>query len=119
MKIKKGKLMCNVYDPAWEFDHRREERKESKMEGMERKTGTVDVQKTVTGDSFIKIQGVDSEAAFQRMTITKKMLGEYQEAINSTNTVDVIGNLQKLYDDLEVIAKAIIREEQLLISIGA
>ena len=89
------------------------------MEGIERKTGTVDVQKTVTGNSFIKIQGVDGKAAFERMTITKKMLEDYQTAINATNTVDVIGNLARLYDDMEVIAKAIIREEQLLISIGA
>lgn len=68
--------------------------------------------------SFVKTQGVDSEAAFQRMTITKRMLGDYQEAINNTNTVDVVGNLKEMYDDVEMLLKAIIKEEQLLISIG-
>lgn len=91
------------------------------MEGTVRKT--VDVKETVgTGirrSSFVKTQGVDGEAAFQRMTITKRTLEDYQAKINSTNTADVVGNLANLYDDLEVIAKAIIREEQLLISMGA
>lgn len=68
--------------------------------------------------SFVKLQGVDAEAAFQRMTITKEMLRRYQAAINSTNTIDVVGRLEEMYDDLEVLAKAIIKEEQLLISIG-
>lgn len=79
----------------------------------------VDVKGTIGNEnrrpSFVKAQGVDSEAAFQRMTITKEMLKEYQLAINGTNTTDVVGDLKALYDDLEVIAKAIIRQEQMLI----
>ena len=68
--------------------------------------------------SFVRTQGIDSSAAFQRMTITKRTLEEYQAEINATNTADVVGNLARLYDDLEILAKAIIREEQLLISLG-
>lgn len=90
------------------------------MEGtMERKTGTVGVQKIMTGDSFIKSKGIDTEAAYKRMNITKEMLDHYQAAINATNTADVVGIHGSLYNDLEVIAKAIIREEKKLIDLGA
>lgn len=83
----------------------------------------VDVKEAVeTGtkaSSFVTAQGVDGSAAFQRMSITKRMLEEYQAAINATNTADIIGSHRKLYDDFETVARAIIREEQLLVSMGA
>ena len=68
--------------------------------------------------SFIQAQGVDSEAAFQRMTITKEMLGQYQSAINSTNTADIVGTHKALYDKLESVMKEIINEEMILIAMG-
>ena len=80
----------------------------------------VDVKETVeigsTRQSFVKTQGIDCEAAFQRMRITKELLGQYQVAINETNTADVIGKHKSLYDDLETLAKAIIDEEMILIA---
>ena len=81
-----------------------------------------DVRETVeTGyrsPSFIQAQGVDTEAAFQRMTITKEMLEQYQAAINATNTADIIGTHKALYDKLERTAKSIIEEEMILIAMG-
>lgn len=68
--------------------------------------------------SFIEGQGVDADAAYQRLKITRRFLKEYREAVNSTNTSDVVGNLARLYDNLETTAKVIIKEEQLLISLG-
>lgn len=38
--------------------------------------------------SFVGIQKVDADAAYQRLKITRQFLKEYREAINSTNTVD-------------------------------
>ena len=81
-----------------------------------------DVKETVeTGygrPSFIKSQGVNTEAAFQRMTITKEMLEQYQAAINATNTADIVGIHKALYDKLEQVAKSIIDEEMILIAMG-
>lgn len=81
-----------------------------------------DVKETVeTGlvsPSFIQAQGVDTEAAFQRMTITKDMLGQYQAAINSTNTADIVGTHKALFDKLESVMKEIINEEMILIAMG-
>lgn len=88
------------------------------MEGMERKTGTVDVMNTVSGNSFIKSKGIDGGAAYERMNITKETLEKYQAAINATNTADVVGYHGTLYNDLETILKAIIREEKKLIELG-
>ena len=71
------------------------------------------------GVSFIKGQDVDIDAAFQRLTITKDMLKNYGEAINGTNTTDVTGRLRNLYNDLDFIARTIIKEELQLITKGA
>ena len=71
------------------------------------------------GASFIKGQDVDINAAFQRLTITKDMLKNYSEAINGTNTADVSGRLRNLYNDLDFIARAIMKEELQLITQGA
>lgn len=69
--------------------------------------------------TFIKGQDVDINAAFQRLTITKDMLKNYSEAINGTNTTDVSGRLRNLYNDLDFIARTIIKEELQLITQGA
>ena len=80
----------------------------------------IDVRETVeTGirnQSFVKAQGVDGEAAFQRMTITKEMLEQYQAAINATNTSDIVGVHKELYDKAERAMKSIIDEEMVLIA---
>ena len=89
------------------------------MEGTERKTGIVGVKETVTGDSFIKSKGIDSDAAYERMNITKYMKENYQKEINRTNTADIVGYHKTLYNDLETILNAIIREEKKLIDLGA
>lgn len=68
--------------------------------------------------SFIKPQKIDARAAFERKQITQKMLQEYQLAINSTNTVDVAGDLKELYDEFEKIAKMIMTAETTLIIQG-
>ena len=68
--------------------------------------------------SFIEGQGVDADAAYQRLAITRKTLAEYKAAINATNTVDVVGELKSLYSDLEATMNLIILQEQMLINQG-
>ena len=68
--------------------------------------------------AFIEGQGVDADAAYQRLAITRKTLKEYKAAINATNTVDVVGELKSLYSDLETTMNLIILQEQLLINQG-
>ena len=68
--------------------------------------------------SFIEGQGVDADAAYQRLAITRKMLAEYKAAINATNTVDVVGELKSLYSELEATMNLIILQEQMLINQG-
>ena len=71
-----------------------------------------------TKPSFIKAQKVDARAAFERRSITQKMLEDYRVAINSTNTVDVAGDLKELYNEFEEITKMIITAESTLILQG-
>lgn len=86
---------------------------------MENKFDVKEMVETGCGKpSFIKLQGVNTEAAFQRMTITKEMLEQYQAAINATNTADIIGTHKALYDKLESVMKSIIDEEMILIAMG-
>ena len=65
--------------------------------------------------SFIEGQGVDADAAYQRLAITRKMLAEYKAAINATNTVDVVGEHKDLYADVETSLKLIALKEERLI----
>ena len=65
--------------------------------------------------SFIEGQGVDADAAYQRLAITRKMLKEYKAAINATNTVDVVGEHKDLYADIETSLKLIALKEERLI----
>ena len=66
--------------------------------------------------SFIGRQGVDGGAAFKRHEITKATLEKYRAEINATNTVDVVGELKSLYDQLESTMKLIILHEEQLIA---
>ena len=74
--------------------------------------------KGIEAPSFIEGQGVDADAAYQRLAITRKMLKEYKAAINATNTVDVAGELKSLYLKLESTMNLIALEEQMLINQG-
>lgn len=82
---------------------------------------TIDVNenmKEVAAPSFIEGQGVDADAAYQRLAITRKTLAEYKAAINATNTVDVVGELKELYLELESTMNLIALQEQMLINQG-
>lgn len=72
----------------------------------------INVRETVNvSGGFITGQGADHSAAYQRAVFTRDMLIKYKTDINSTNTVDVNGRLRQLYEDLDFIAKEIIKEE--------
>lgn len=72
----------------------------------------INVKETIrTNRSFITTQEADYNAAYTRAIITKNMLVKYRTDINATNTADVNGRLLTLYEDLEFIAKEIMREE--------
>ena len=79
---------------------------------------SIDVKENMNGiaaPSFIEGQGVDADAAYQRLAITRKMLKEYKAAINATNTVDVVGEHKDLYADVETSLKLIALKEERLI----
>ena len=79
---------------------------------------SIDVKENMNGiaaPSFIEGQGVDADAAYQRLAITRKMLAEYKAAINATNTVDVVGEHKDLYADVETSLKLIALKEERLI----
>lgn len=82
---------------------------------------SIDVKENMKGiamTSFIEGQGVDTDAAYQRLAITRKTLAEYRAAINATNTVDVVGELKSLYTDIEYTMNLICIQEQMLINQG-
>ena len=81
---------------------------------------SIDVRESMTPEifAFVKKQGVDADAAYQRLAITRKTLAEYKEAVNATNTVDVVGELYNLYADIERTMNLIILQEQMLINQG-
>ena len=82
---------------------------------------SIDVKENMNGiavTSFIEGQGVDADAAYQRLAVTRKTLAEYKAAINATNTVDVVGELKSLYADIEATMNLIILQEQMLINQG-
>lgn len=82
---------------------------------------SIDVKGNLNGiakASFIEGQGVDTDAAYQRLAITRKTLAEYRAAINATNTVDVVGELKSLYTDIEYTMNLICIQEQMLINQG-
>ena len=74
--------------------------------------------KDIAKASFIEGQGVDTDAAYQRLAVTRKMLKDYKAAINATNTVDVVGELKNLYTDIEYTMNLICIQEQMLINQG-
>lgn len=81
----------------------------------------IDVKENMNGivtASFIEGQGVDTDAAYKRLAITRQTLAEYKAAINATNTVDVAGSLKDLYERVEATMKLIELEEQMLIHQG-
>jgi hypothetical protein len=81
---------------------------------------TIDVRESMTPEvfAFVEKQGVDANAAYQRLAITRKTLAEYKAAINATNTVDVVGELYNLYADIERTMNLIALQEQMLINQG-
>lgn len=74
--------------------------------------------KEIEKPSFIERQGVDANAAYERLAITRRTLKEYRAAINATNTVDVAGEHLKLYAEVEKLMVLIALEEQMLINQG-
>ena len=72
----------------------------------------------VEGSTFFTTQKVDSDAAYQRLAITRKALKTYQRDINDTNTSDIVGELKNLYVQLENTMKLIILAEQQLVYEG-
>lgn len=76
------------------------------------------VNATTPGSTFFSSQKADADAAYQRLSITRKALKMYQREINDTNTVDVVGELRSLYIELETTMKLIILAEQQLIHEG-
>ena len=82
---------------------------------------SIDVKENMNGivkASFIEGQGVDADAAYQRLAITRQTLKEYKAAINATNTVDVAGEHLELYAEVENLMKLIDLKEQALILQG-
>ena len=81
---------------------------------------TIDVRKNMVPEAFafVEKQGVDADAAYQRLAITRNTLAEYKAAINATNTVDVVGELYNLYADIERTMNLIALQEQMLINQG-
>lgn len=82
---------------------------------------SIDVRENMNGiatASFIEAQKIDSDAAYQRLAITRQTLAEYKAAINATNTVDVAGKLKSLYESVETTMLMIALEEQMLIHQG-
>lgn len=72
----------------------------------------INVRESVNRHSgFITGQSVDYNAAYTRALFTRDMLIKFKTDINSTNTADVTGRLRQLYEDLDFIAKEIIKEE--------
>ena len=71
----------------------------------------VDVRSSVGVSGFFADTEIDHKSAYQRMVITKDMLIKFRRDINLTNTRDVDGRLRQLYEDLDFIAKEIIKEE--------
>ena len=47
---------------------------------------------------FIKRQGADADAAYERLSIIRRHLKEMEAEINATNTVDVAGEHANHYD---------------------
>ena len=73
---------------------------------------------TTAGSEFFITQKADADAAYQRLTITRKALKMYQREINDTNTSDIVGELKDLYIELEKVMKLIVIAEQQLIFDG-
>lgn len=69
-------------------------------------------------NTFIENQKVDADAAYERLSITRKTLKNFKRAINDTNTVDVAGELKLLYMQAENTLLQICTHEELLISQG-
>jgi hypothetical protein len=65
---------------------------------------------------FIKRQGADSDAAYERLAIIRRHLKEMEFEINATNTVDVAGEHAKHYEDMFNNMKLIDLDEQMLIN---
>ena len=49
---------------------------------------------------FIKKQGADADAAYERIAIIRRHMKEMQAEINATNTVDVAGEHAKHYEEM-------------------
>ena len=81
---------------------------------------SINVRESMTPEvfAFVEKQGIDADAAYQRLAITRNTLAEYKAAINATNTVDVVGEHKVLYTDIESTMNLIILQEQMLINQG-
>lgn len=65
---------------------------------------------------FIKKQGADAGAAYERLAIIRKHQKEMEAEINATNTVDIAGEHRALYDQLESTMRMIGLQEEMLIN---
>lgn len=68
---------------------------------------------------FIKAQGADADAAYQRLQIIRKHMRELEAEINATNTVDVAGGHALYYDEMFEKMKLLEMAEITLIHQGA
>lgn len=68
--------------------------------------------------NFIGTQLADASAAFERLSILRKMRKELEYAVNNTNTVDIAGEHLSLYNQLEGVIKLICLQEEMLIHQG-
>ena len=78
----------------------------------------VDVRGTTSASGFFGDTGVDHESAYKRMVCTADTLNCFKRKINATDTKDVKGRLRQLYEDIDFIAKEIIKEECRLVEQG-
>lgn len=68
---------------------------------------------------FIKRQGADADAAYERLSIIRRHLKEMEAEINATNTVDIVGEHAKHYEDAFANWKhAMLDEENLIHQAG-
>lgn len=113
--------MCDDYiDPSWFWNCKyknEDERKEEMLDVKETMEKAV-IDTPVSSPSFIEGQKIDAGAAFQRLTITRRMLSDFKAAINATNTVDIAGEHKQLYSEVEATLKLIVLLEQQLIAQG-
>ncbi len=81
---------------------------------MERTDNAVRYEKS----AFIERQGVDADAAYERIAIIRRHKREMLAEINATNTVDVVGTHAAHYDNAFVDLEILVMDEENIIRQG-